>query len=72
MLYHLFTYLDQIWDLPGAGLFQYISFRAAMAVRVNHSRFHHYPVDSLCGFMQYLHANDAAGDPVARRHWFRR
>lgn len=29
MLYHLFTYLDKIYDLSGAGLFQYISFRAA-------------------------------------------
>lgn len=32
MLYHLFTYLDQNFDLPGTGLFQYISFRAGMAV----------------------------------------
>lgn len=32
MLYHLFKYLDQTYDLPGAGVFQYISFRAAMAV----------------------------------------
>ncbi|MDE0870517.1 MAG: phospho-N-acetylmuramoyl-pentapeptide-transferase [Flavobacteriales bacterium] len=32
MLYHLFTTLDQIWDLPGAGLFQYISFRAALSL----------------------------------------
>ncbi|MFP4018646.1 MAG: phospho-N-acetylmuramoyl-pentapeptide-transferase, partial [Bacteroidales bacterium] len=31
MLYHLFKYLDQ-FDLPGAGLFQYISFRSAMTV----------------------------------------
>lgn len=31
MLYHLFTYLDQL-DIPGAGVFQYISFRAAAAV----------------------------------------
>ena len=29
MLYHLFNYLDQTYDLSGAGLFQYISFRAA-------------------------------------------
>lgn len=29
MLYHLFKYLDQ-FDIPGAGLFDYISFRAAM------------------------------------------
>ena len=32
MLYHLFEYLQNIYDFPGAGLFQYISFRAAMAV----------------------------------------
>ena len=32
MLYHLFTYLENIWDIPGAGLFQYISFRAAMSL----------------------------------------
>lgn len=31
MFYHLFTYLDKL-DVPGAGLFQYISFRSAMAV----------------------------------------
>lgn len=32
MLYHLFTSIDGIWDLPGAGLFQYISFRAALSL----------------------------------------
>lgn len=32
MLYYLFTYLHEAFDLPGAGVFQYISFRAAMAV----------------------------------------
>jgi len=32
MLYYLFEYLDQTFDFPGAGVFQYISFRAAMAV----------------------------------------
>ncbi|MDY0076733.1 MAG: phospho-N-acetylmuramoyl-pentapeptide-transferase [Bacteroidales bacterium] len=32
MLYYLFSYLDQYFDLPGAGMFQYISFRAAAAV----------------------------------------
>ena len=32
MLYHLFKYLDARFDIPGAGMFQYISFRAAMAV----------------------------------------
>ena len=28
MLYYLFEYLKKTYDLPGAGLFQYISFRA--------------------------------------------
>lgn len=32
MLYYLFTYLDQAYDIPGAGVSQYITFRAAMAV----------------------------------------
>lgn len=32
MLYHLFTYLDKMYDLPGAGLFGFLSFRAASAV----------------------------------------
>ena len=32
MLYYLFEYLQNAYDLPGAGLFQYISFRAAMAI----------------------------------------
>ena len=32
MLYHLFKYLDQAYDLPGSGMFQYISFRAAAAI----------------------------------------
>ncbi len=32
MLYYLFTYLDQRYDFPGAGVFQYISFRTGMAV----------------------------------------
>ena len=32
MLYYLFKFLDQQFDFPGAGLFQYISFRAAFAV----------------------------------------
>lgn len=32
MLYHLFTYLDAAHDLPGAGLFRYISFRSAMSL----------------------------------------
>ena len=32
MLYTLFEYLDQNFDIPGTGLFQYISFRAGMAL----------------------------------------
>ncbi len=32
MLYYLFNYLDKTFDFPGAGVFQYISFRAAMAL----------------------------------------
>lgn len=32
MLYYLFTWLDKHYDIPGAGLFQFISFRTAMAV----------------------------------------
>lgn len=32
MLYHLFEYLDREFDLPGAGMFRYISFRAGMAI----------------------------------------
>ncbi|WP_339701188.1 phospho-N-acetylmuramoyl-pentapeptide-transferase [uncultured Roseivirga sp.] len=32
MLYYLFNYLDREFDLVGAGVFQYISFRAGMAV----------------------------------------
>ena len=32
MLYYLFEYFQRCCDFPGAGLFQYISFRAAMAV----------------------------------------
>lgn len=31
MLYYLFTYLDREWDVPGAGVFQFISFRALSA-----------------------------------------
>ena len=31
MLYNLFKYIDSVYDLPGSGMFQYISFRAAMA-----------------------------------------
>ena len=32
MFYYLFDYLDKAYDIPGTGVFQYISFRAAMAV----------------------------------------
>ena len=32
MLYHLFKYLDEAYNLPGSGMFQYLSFRAAAAV----------------------------------------
>jgi phospho-N-acetylmuramoyl-pentapeptide-transferase len=32
MLYYLFEYLDKDFDFPGAGLFQYISFRAACSI----------------------------------------
>ena len=31
MLYYLFDYLDRNYDFYGAGVFQYISFRAGMA-----------------------------------------
>ncbi len=34
MLYYLFEYLDKI-DVPGAGLFQYISFRAGLAAFIS-------------------------------------
>ena len=32
MLYHLFKHLDEVYDLPGSGMFQYLSFRASAAV----------------------------------------
>lgn len=35
MLYHLFKYLDTAYNLPGAGLFRYLSFRAALAIIVS-------------------------------------
>ncbi|UKJ06851.1 phospho-N-acetylmuramoyl-pentapeptide-transferase [Solitalea lacus] len=35
MLYYLFTWLDKEYDFPGAGVFQYISFRTAMSVIVS-------------------------------------
>ena len=32
MLYYIFKYLNETFHLPGAGVFEYLSFRAAMAV----------------------------------------
>lgn len=32
MFYYLFDYLDKHFNMPGAGVFQYISFRAALAI----------------------------------------
>ncbi len=32
MFYYLFKYLDSAFNLPGAGVFEYLSFRAALAV----------------------------------------
>jgi len=32
MLYHLFDYLNKIYDIPGFGVFQFITFRAVMAI----------------------------------------
>jgi phospho-N-acetylmuramoyl-pentapeptide-transferase len=32
MLYYLFDFLDKRFDFPGAGVFQYISFRASLAI----------------------------------------
>ena len=32
MLYYLFEYLDKTMDIPGAGVFQYITFRSALAL----------------------------------------
>ena len=32
MLYYLFDWLDRAFDFPGAGVFQYISFRAAASI----------------------------------------
>lgn len=32
MLYYLFIWLDERFDLPGAGVFEFISFRASMAI----------------------------------------
>ncbi len=35
MLYHLFTFLDKQYDLPGAGLFSYITFRAGLGILIS-------------------------------------
>lgn len=35
MLYYLFEYLDKILDVPGTGVFQYITFRSALALLVS-------------------------------------
>ncbi len=32
MFYHLFKYLDEAYNIPGSGMFQYISFRSVLAV----------------------------------------
>lgn len=32
MLYYLFEYLNKHYDIPGAGLFKYLSFRAALSI----------------------------------------
>ena len=31
MLYYLFEYLNKTLDIPGTGVFQYITFRSALA-----------------------------------------
>ncbi len=35
MLFHLFDFLDKYYDFPGAGLFRYITFRAALSVVIS-------------------------------------
>jgi phospho-N-acetylmuramoyl-pentapeptide-transferase len=35
MLYYLFEYLDKTMDIPGAGVFQYITFRSALALMLS-------------------------------------
>jgi len=35
MLYSLFDYLDRVFDIPGTGVFRYISFRAGIAALVS-------------------------------------
>jgi len=35
MLYYIFEFLEEQYNLPGAGLFQFISFRAALAILIS-------------------------------------
>ena len=35
MLFHLFDFLDRHYDMPGAGLFRYITFRAGLSVMIS-------------------------------------
>lgn len=35
MLYYLFEYLDKVFDMPGAGVWRFISFRASAAIIVS-------------------------------------
>ncbi len=35
MLYYLFTFLDEVFDVPGAGVFRYISFRSIGAISLS-------------------------------------
>src|SRR6187431_356713 len=35
MLYYLFQYLDKVMDFPGAGVFQYITFRSSLALMLS-------------------------------------
>ena len=32
MLYYIFEYLDKVLNVPGTGVFQYITFRSALAI----------------------------------------
>jgi len=35
MLYYLFQYLDKVMDVPGTGVFQYITFRSSLALMLS-------------------------------------
>jgi phospho-N-acetylmuramoyl-pentapeptide-transferase len=35
MIYHLYDYIDNVFDFPGAGVFRYTSFRAGMAALIS-------------------------------------